>query len=159
MTVVLVAVPFAVMLPTPTLAAGGGVAGSVSLAKVGTDFPNPIGIAYYEPSNQLVMSVNYKSGVPNDFDILVNGGVFARFGSVISGLTDEVYLAAIRGSRCQDGFTVGDLYFGTGKAGVIARLSDDGTTLTNPWVTLPGETGLLRGGLQQKRPHASPAAT
>ena len=149
MTLVLVAVPLAVMSPTPTLAAGGGVAGSVSLTKVGADFPNPIGIAYYEPTNQLVMSVNYKSGEPNNFDILVNGGVFARFGNVISGLTDEVYLAEIRGSLCPDGFTVGDLYFGTGKAGVIAKLSDDGTTLTNPWVTLPGETGLLRGGLQQ----------
>ena len=71
--------------------------------------------------------------------------------SNVSGLTDEVYLAAIRASSCPDGFTVGDVYFGTGQPGVIARSSDGGATLTNPWVTLPGETGLLRGGLQQDR--------
>jgi hypothetical protein len=141
-------VPFAAMLAVPTSAADAGTAGSVSLTPIATGFPNPIGIGYYAPTNQLVMSVNYRKGEPNNFDILDNGGTFTPFSSV-SGLTDEVYLASIQNRSCQDGFTPGDLYFGTGTAGVIARLSDDGTTLTNPWVTLPGETGLLRGGLHQ----------
>ncbi len=144
----LLAVPFAAMSATPTLAADAVAAGSVSLTPIATGFPNPIGIGYYAPTNQVVMSVNYRNGEPNNFDILNNDGTFTPFSSV-SGLTDEVYLAAIQNSTCQDGFTTGDLYFGTGTPGVIARLSNDGTTLTNPWVTLPGETGLLRGGLHQ----------
>lgn len=148
MAVVFLAVPFAAMSAIPTLAADAGAAGSVSLTPIATGFPNPIGIGYYAPTNQLVMSVNYRNGEPNNFDILDNGGTFTPFSSV-SGLTDEVYLASIQNSPCQDGFTTGDLYFGTGTAGVIARLSNDGATLTNPWVTLPGETGLLRGGLHQ----------
>ena len=148
MTLAFVAGPFAATMAAPTFAAGADAAGSVSLTKIGTDFPNPIGIGYYEPTHRLVMSVNYKSGEPNNFDVLDNFGTFSSLSNV-SGLTDEVYLAAIRDSPCQDGFTVGDLYFGTGKPGVIARSSDGGATLTNPWVTLPGETGLLRGGLHQ----------
>ena len=148
MTLALVAVSFAFVSPVASFADGAGVAGSVTLTKVATDFPNPIGIGYYAPTNQLVLSVNYKNGQPNNFDILDASGTFTPFSNV-SGLTDEVYLAAIRNSPCSNGFTPGDLYFGTGKGGVIARLSDGGETLTNPWVTLPGEQGLLRGGLGQ----------
>ena len=147
-TLALVAAPFAVMLSMPTVAAGAGGGGPVTLTKIATDFPNPIAIGFYAPTNQLVMSVNYRKGEPNNFDILDTSGHFTPFSNV-SGLTDEVYLAAIRNSSCSDGFTAGDLYFGTGKAGAIARLSDDGATLTNPWVTLPGEKGRLRGGLHQ----------
>jgi len=142
-------VSFAAGLTVPTLTPDAGAASPVSLTPIASGFPSPVGIGYYAPTNQLVMSVNYSSGgEPNNFDILDNSGNFTPFSSV-SGLTDEVYLASIRDSPCQDGFTPGDLYFGTGTPGVIARLSNDGTTLTNPWVTLSGERGLLRGGLHQ----------
>jgi len=123
-------------------------AGTVTLTPVAIGFPSPNGIGYYAPTNSLVLSVNYPKGKPNNFDIVNSGGTFTPF-STVSGLTNEVYIAAIQSSPCQDGFTPGDLYFGTGTPGVIARLSSNGTILTNPWVTLPGETGLLRGGLDQ----------
>ena len=122
--------------------------GSVTLTKVAIGFPNPNGIGYYAPSNSLVLSVHYPNGIPNNFDIVNSAGTYTPF-STVSGLTNEVYIAAIQNSPCQDGFTPGDLYFGTGTPGVIAKLSSNGTVLTNPWVTLPGETGLLRGGLYQ----------
>src|ERR1700722_11273059 len=93
LTLVLVAVPFAAILTMPSVAAGAGTAGSVSLTKVATDFPNPIGISFYAPTNQLVLSVNYKTGEPNNFDILDSSGTFTPFSNV-KGLTDEVYLAA-----------------------------------------------------------------
>jgi hypothetical protein len=35
--------------------------------------------------------------------------------------------------------------------GVIARIAPDGSAVQNPWVTLPGEPGLLRGSLFQDR--------
>jgi RHS repeat-associated protein len=124
------------------------VANSVTLAPIATGFPSPIGIDYYQPTNEIVMSVNYSGGEPNNFDLVDSSGNFSPF-SKVSGLTDEVYVSAIRTSGCEGGFTPGDMYFGTGVPGVIARLTNNGTTLTNPWVTLPGEQGLLRGGLFQ----------
>ena len=147
-TVALLALPYGAMSAAPTSAADTDPTGSVTLTPIAENFPNPVGISYYAPTNQVVLSVNYPSGQPNNFDILDNNGTFTPFGNV-SGFTDEVYLASIRNSLCLDGFIPGDLYFGTGAPGVIARLSNDGKTLTNPWVTLPGETGLLRGGLHQ----------
>jgi len=127
---------------------GAPVAGSVTLSQIAAGFPSPIGIDYYQPTNQVVVSVNYGGGQPNNFDLVDSSGNYSQFSSV-SGLTDEVYMSAIRTSSCEAGFKPGDLYFGTGTSGVIARLSDNGTVLTNPWVTLPGEGGLLRGGVFQ----------
>jgi hypothetical protein len=121
---------------------------AVTLTPIAIGFPNPIGIDYYQPTKEIVMSVNYPGGMPNNFDIVAADGTFSPYSSV-SGLTDEVYMAGIRSSSCQQTFQTGELYFGTGTPGVIAKLSADGTTLTNPWVTLPNEGGLLNGGLFQ----------
>ncbi len=49
------------------------------------------------------------------------------------------------------GFTVGDLFTGNGQPGQIARLSNNGQTVQNPWVVLTPETGLLRGSLYVDR--------
>jgi Divergent InlB B-repeat domain len=121
---------------------------AVTLTPIAIGFPNPIGIDYYQPTKEIVMSVNYPGGIPNNFDIVAADGTFSPYGSV-SGLTNEVYMTGIRSSSCQQTFQTGELYFGTGAPGVIAKLSADGTTLTNPWVTLPNEGGLLNGGLFQ----------
>ena len=121
---------------------------AVTLTPIAIGFPDPIGIDYYQPTNQIVMSVNYPGGVPNNFDLVAADGTLSPYGSV-SGLTTEVYMAGIRTSTCQQTFQTGEQYFGTGTPGVIAKLSADGTTLTDPWVTLPNEGGLLRGGLFQ----------
>ncbi len=121
---------------------------AVTLTPIAISFPNPIGIDYYQPTNEIVMSVNYPGGIPNNFDVVAADGTLSPYGSV-SGLTNEVYMAGIRSSSCQQTFQTGEVYFGTGTPGVIAKLSADGTTLTDPWVTLPNEGGLLRGGLFQ----------
>jgi hypothetical protein len=62
-----------------------------------------------------------------------------------------VYIATVRAGSCLGGFTVGEAFVGNGTAGQIVRISPSGTTVQNPWVTLPGETGLMRGGLFQDR--------
>jgi len=143
------AVALVVCLLGVLVAAGAaGAATSVTLTPLATGFPTPIGIDYYQPTNEMVMSVNFLGGQPNNFDLVDSNGKFSPFSSV-SGLTDEVYIAAIRSSSCAGGFTPGDMYFGTGQPGVIAKLSGGGSTLTDPWVTLPNEGGLLRGGLFQ----------
>jgi uncharacterized repeat protein (TIGR01451 family) len=123
------------------------VAQTVSLTSVSTDFPSPIGLDYSETLNKLIMSVNYSNGSPNNFDAISADGTYAPF-TTISGVGDEVYLAGIRTSSCEAGFTPGDIYYGDGQPGGIGRIAADGT-ITDPWVTLSGETGILRGGLFQ----------
>ena len=125
-------------------------ASPITLTPITTGFNNPIGIDHHEPTNKVVMSVNYPSGLPYNFELVAADGTRTQF-STISGLTDEVKIASVRSSSCTGGFTVGELFTGSGVPGVIVRISPDGSTIKNPWVTLPGESGLLRGSLFQDR--------
>jgi uncharacterized repeat protein (TIGR01451 family) len=122
----------------------------VALVSISTNFNSPIGIDYHQPTNKVAVSVNFPSGLPLNFELIAEDGSHAPFSSV-SGLTDEVKIATVRGSSCQGGFNVGELFTGTGVPGVIARIAPDGATVANPWVTLPDELGLMRGSLFQDR--------
>ncbi|GEM_PF-6183271 len=123
-----------------------------------TGFNNPIGIDHHEPTNKVVISVNYPTGEPHNFELVDVFGNRQPF-SNIRGLTEEVKIATARddggrttgGGKSFGGFTPGELFTGTGVAGHIARISADGSTIQNPWVVLPGETGLLRGSLHIDR--------
>lgn len=108
-------------------------------------FVQPVGIDVQSGTGKLVVSVNHPTGVPYGFELVNPDGTHSHFGTV-SGLTDEVYVRTV---RCDmgGGWTRGDIFVGTGVPGVIAKMSADGNTIVNPWVTLPGEIGLLRGGM------------
>ena len=123
---------------------------SVTLTAIAIGFNNPIGIDYHEPSDQVVMSVNYSTGLPNNFELVAKDGTRTPF-STVSGLTEEVKIASVRSGPHEGGFTVGELFTGNGNPGEIVRISPDATTVQNPWVTLPDEPGLLRGSLFQDR--------
>ena len=127
-----------------------GAGAQIPLTPVATGFNNPIGIDHHSPSGKLVLSVNFPTGLPNNFELVGPDGSRTQF-SDIQGLTDEVKIAIVRSGPCQGGFAVGELFTGTGVPGVIARIKSDGSAVQNPWVTLPGETGLLRGSLFQDR--------
>src|SRR5579864_5405775 len=120
-----------------------------TLIPISTGFNNPIAADYHQPTNKVVMSVNYSSGQPHNFELVAQDGSRTQF-SNISGLTDEVYIASARdeiNGHSIGGFTAGEMFTGSGVGGVVVRISPDGTTVQNPWVTLPGEGGLLRGQL------------
>jgi hypothetical protein len=134
-------------LTTPTYA--------ITLTRISTAFNNPIGIDYYEPDNKVVMSVNYSNGLPHNFELVAADGTHSQFGA-ISGLTEEVKIATVRspakGGAGVGGFTVGDLFTGNGVDGQIARITNGGATIINPWVDLPGAgNGLMRGSLYVDR--------
>jgi len=120
-----------------------------TLVPISTGFNNAVGNDYHQPTNQIVVSVNYSSGLPHNFELVSANGTHTQF-SNIKGLTDEVYIAAARdegGGRSIGGFNAGEMFTGSGVGGVIVRISPDGTQILNPWVRLPGENGLLRGQL------------
>jgi len=120
----------------------------VTLTEITTGFNEPVGIDHYAPTNEVVISVNYPTGSPHNFELVSKDGERERFSSV-SGLTDEVKIATARDRR--GGFQPGELFVGTGTPGVVARVSADGSTIEDPWVTLPEESGLLRGSLHVDR--------
>lgn len=126
---------------------------TLTLTPISTAFNNPIGIDYYEPGNSVVMSVNYPSGQPRNFETVQLDGSHTPFTSV-NGFTDEVKIATAR-SVSKGGFgsfSPGDLFVGNGTDGQIARITNNGTTVLNPWVDLPGAgNGLMRGSLYVDR--------
>jgi RHS repeat-associated protein len=121
-----------------------------ALKTISTNFSSPIGIDHHVPTNKVVISANYdRSGQPWNFELLATDGTHAKF-STVSGLTDELKIATARddgNGMSRGGFPAGTLFAGTGAPGAILRVSPDGTSVQSPWVTLPGESGLMRGGL------------
>ena len=121
-------------------------AAPIRLTRVPTFFNSPIGIDYHQPTNTLVMSVNYPSGSPHNFERVEQNGAHVQF-STASGLTEEVKIATVRPGNT-GGFTTGDLFTGNGVDGQIARITNNGATVINPFVDLPGAgNGLMRGSL------------
>lgn len=122
----------------------------IHFTQISTAFNSPVGIDHHEPTNSVVMSVNYSGGFPYNFERVQADGSHVQFSS-ISGLSDEVKIATIR-SGGPGGFQTGDLFTGNGVDGQVVRISADGATVTNPWVDLPGGgNGLMRGGLYHDR--------
>lgn len=116
-------------------------------------FNHPVGIDHHQPTNKVVLSVNYPYGEPHNFELVDVFGNRQPFSS-IHGLSEEIKIATARddgGGKSRGGFIPGELFTGTGVPGHVARISADGTTIQNPWVVLPGETGLLRGSLHVDR--------
>jgi|GEM_PF-384136 len=107
------------------------------------------GLDYHPPTGKVLMSVNYPTGKPFNFALLASDGSISQF-STISNLTDEVYLTVARddgGGKSLGGFPAGTFFTGNGKPGQVTRVTPDGSNIQSPWVTLPNETGLLRGQL------------
>ena len=133
--------------------ASSAMALTLTFTPISTPFNNPIGIDYYEPGNSVVMSVNYAGGQPRNFETVQLDGSHSPFSNV-SGFTNEVKITTAR-STANGGFgtfNAGDLFVGNGSDGQIARITNNGNNVINPWVDLPGSgNGLLRGSLYVDR--------
>jgi hypothetical protein len=112
--------------------------------------PYPIDIEYHAPQGTLVLSLNYSGGEPNNFGMLRSTGGSRPFvWSTINGIPDEVKFAAAK--QTAGGINAGEILYAsklaTSYPTTIGRLSADGTQANDTWVTLPGETDFLRGGI------------
>lgn len=124
---------------------------TLTLVAISTPFNSPIGIDFHEPTNSVVLSVNYaNNGLPQNFDRILADGTHLPF-SDYSGLTEEVKIATQRSGAFAQ-WDVGTLFTGNGVDGQIVKISADGSVITNPWVDLPGtNNGLMRGSLYVDR--------
>lgn len=103
----------------------------------------PVGITHHQPTNKIIVSVNYPSGSPHTLERISSDGTLKQFSSAI--FPDEAKLASP--GNTLGGFTIGEVFLPSGVNGVIVRISANGSTITNPWPTLPGEKGHIHGGL------------
>ncbi|MET0624600.1 MAG: hypothetical protein ABW250_16600, partial [Pyrinomonadaceae bacterium] len=120
---------------------------SIELKALGTSYQGHTGIDYHAPTRKVIVSANGPTGQPNNFQLIQADGAHQDFSNV-AGLGGVLRIATARdegqGSSL-GGFRLGELFVGTGTPGVIARVSPDGASVQNPWVTLPGESGGVQG--------------
>ena len=127
-------------------ASASAVPAPLTLTAISTPFNSPIGIDYHQPTNSVLISANYPSGGPNNLERINFDGTHTPF-SALSGLTDELKIATVRSGNV-GGFVTGQVFTGNGNDGEIVRVSPDGLTVNNAWVSLPGTgNGLLRGSM------------
>lgn len=131
-----------VLSALPTLAA------DIHLTPISTAFPSPVGIDYHQPTDSVIMSVYYPAGFPYNFERVNADGSHTQF-STFAGMSDEVKIATARPGSV---FAAGTLFSGNGVDGQIVKISPDGSSIINPWVSLPGSgNGLMRGSLYVDR--------
>ncbi|MBM3726111.1 MAG: PEP-CTERM sorting domain-containing protein [Acidobacteria bacterium] len=123
---------------------------TLKFTTISTAFNTPIGIDYHEPTNSVLVTANYPSGQPRVLSRINLDGTHTPY-SNLAGLTDELKVATVRSGNV-GGFVTGETFLGNGVDGQIVKLSPDGNTVLNPWVSLPGNNnGLLRGSLYVDR--------
>jgi len=108
-----------------------------------TPINTPTGIDYSEYLHQLIISVNSNAGTPYNLETVNPSGTHPQFSS-LSGITQEVCVATAKddgGGHSLGGFLPGEVFCGSGVGGVIIRISPDGSTVQNPWVTLTDDNG------------------
>jgi hypothetical protein len=122
----------------------------ITLTAISTPFSTPIGIDFHEPTKSVILSANYPSGLPVNFERIEFDGTHQPF-SDINSLTDEIKIATVRSGNV-GGFETGTVFVGNGNDGEIVRISPDGGEVVNPWVSVPGDAnGLFRGSLYVDR--------
>lgn len=116
---------------------------------ISTTFNSPIGIDFHEPTSTVVLSVNYPTGSPYNFERVDSKGNHVPLSS-FNGMTDEVKVATVRSGN-KGGFVTGTTFTGNGVDGEIVRIAPNGSTFDNPWVQLGAGNGLMRGSLYVDR--------
>lgn len=118
----------------------------IAFTAISTPFTTPIGIDFHQPTRSVILSANYPSGLPSNLERITQDGTHFAF-SNLKGLTEEIKIATVRSGN-RGGFLTGELVVGNGLDGQLVRISADGSTVNNPWVSLSGAGhGLFRGSL------------
>jgi Calx-beta domain-containing protein len=117
----------------------------------------PTGIDYHPATNALIVAFNQPTGNPHSFLRIASNGASTNWTTLSGmGFTDgEIKLAVV--PTTANGWTAGDMYFGTAQTGKIGRISANGSTVNTNWATLTnasqgvGETSILLAGMHVDR--------
>ncbi|MFN8395085.1 MAG: T9SS type A sorting domain-containing protein [Bacteroidia bacterium] len=121
--------------------------GPITLVPIATGFNGMVGIDHYQPTNQIVVSVNYSWGAPNNLDLIAGNGAHIQY-SALDSVFDELLIATAKddgNGMSMGGFPAGTLVSGTSFAAEVLRVDPGGSPIMNPWVTCPGELGRFEG--------------
>jgi hypothetical protein len=120
---------------------------SIGLAVVAAGLPNPVAVGYHEPTDSMIVSLNFPHGQPCNLVRILRDGARLPF-SHLAGLSDAVEIATVRsavagglGGVGPNPFLPGDLFAVAGSGGRIIRITDNGNTVVDPWVVLPDAGG------------------
>lgn len=122
----------------PSVAPTPGIV-PLHFSTVPTAFDGMTAVAYNPTNNDLIASVNSDAGYsPVAFVEIRPDGTQVPF-TGLSGLRDEILLSSVTAGQ-PGGWTVGDVFAGTGTQGEIVKVANGGRTVLDPWVTIPQET-------------------
>ncbi len=112
----------------------------------------PMEVDGYTNSDWLLVSVNqhHNDALENTNNFLridTNGNAVGWSG--VTGIQGEVKMATVKDTT--NGFHAGEMFFTAGDPGTIGWVSTNAAQWTNNWLTLPGETNHIRGGLYVDR--------
>lgn len=133
------------------LSLGLPAAGAVVADLLPVNPPDPVGLAFRETDQRLVLSINHHDGLPYNF-ATVDAGSALSVVPPTSGIPGEQKLASIRSRSAggvAGGFTFGHVFCGNGEPGKLFRLLPNGAFTL--FATLQGparsaeETGRVRG--------------
>ncbi|MGH9833990.1 MAG: hypothetical protein ACRD9Y_13295, partial [Blastocatellia bacterium] len=105
----------------------------IQLTRIAADAEGAAGVAHHQPTGSLLLAADGRA------ELMADDGTRIPF-SLIGSYQGK--LASARASK--NGFIAGETFVGADAPGAIARISTDGSRAQNPWVTLPGEIGLVR---------------
>ncbi|MCL5096385.1 MAG: hypothetical protein M1608_02375, partial [Candidatus Omnitrophica bacterium] len=113
---------------------------------VASNLDLPVSIDFNPASTSLVVSVNYSVDPhPTNIATIDSDGSIQMNRPPCSDLFDEIKLATVKNTA--NGFTQGEMYFGTGQPGVIGKVTANGLNIYTNWCVLQGEAHRLRGSL------------
>ncbi|PYK97949.1 MAG: hypothetical protein DME19_14375 [Verrucomicrobia bacterium] len=107
----------------------------------------PNGIAYHPANSSLIISRSDTSGAEKNFKRIATTGALSDW-STASGLgytnpngkQGEIKVGIVQTTA--NGWTQGDLYFGTGQPDKIGKITADGSSVNTDWATLTNATQL-----------------
>ena len=127
--------------------------GTVALRSLNTAANGHYGIDYHPLAKKLVVSAYTPTGDPHNFESIDANGAHKRYTN-LNKIGDSLVIAVVRESSVANdgksigGFGRGEMFFAAAeagangsRAGVIGKVSADGSLVHNPWVTLPRPPG------------------
>ncbi len=116
---------------------------ALSLTEIVNGLRTPTEFAYHLPNGKLLFIEKNLLGT-YALTFRAADGSSQAF-AALPEIAADSRLAIVR--ETSGGFSAGEIFISTDNTGTIARLSPDGKTAQTRWVTLPGETSLVPGGL------------